>query len=274
MKTRVVNKFLFLLVLAVILIPQADGQSPDKKDKKSGEPLLYFALGSHRIFFTPGDIYIKRGGASPLNFKLENVRGRDEGGLKWETAPQFSYTIGCYFVNKKFGVEYQYDHIKYFVRQNQVVRLKGIVEGHEYDKDTLITPAFFQMEHSDGGNYGMFNIVKWLPLAQRSDKKILLNLIIKAGVGFVNPKTNSMIAGQHRDDKYHLSGYVAGIETGLRINIGKSFFATGTFKGAYANYCDFLISNGRGKQEWFSAQLNYLIGIQFPIGTIQRTKEE
>ena len=269
MKTGVLKKFLFLLIPGVLVTRIADGQSPDEKNKKSEEALLYFALGSHRIFFTPGDIYIKRGGASPLDFKLENVRGHDEGGLKWETAPQFSYTIGCYFVNKKFGVEYQYDHIKYFVRQKQVVRLKGTIEGHEYDKDTLVTPAFFQMEHSDGGNYGMFNIVKWLPLAQSADKKILLKLIMKGGVGFVNPKTNSLIAGQHRDDKYHLSGYVAGIETGMRINIGKSFFATGTFKGAYANYCDFLISNGRGKQDWFSAQFNYLIGVQFSIGNIR-----
>ena len=259
------KKILSLLILIIFVSKAAEGQPPDTKKKKTGKGVIYFALGSHRIFFTPGNIHINRGGASSLDFTLEKVRGRDEGGLKWETAPQFSYTVGYYFTRKKFGIEYQYDHIKYFVRQNQVVRLKGTMEGYDYDKDTLITPDFFQLEHSDGGNYAMFNLVKWLPLASDKDKKYTLSLLIKGGIGFVNPKTNSRIAGQHRDDKYHLSGYVAGIESGLRFNIGKNFFVTGSFKGAYANYNDFLIANGRGKQQWFSGQLNYLIGGQFPL---------
>jgi hypothetical protein len=71
--------------------------------------------------------------------------------------------------------------------------------------------------------------------------------------------------GNHRDDKYHISGFVVGVESGLRFNFLKHMFITGTFKGAYANYMDILIAGGRGDQQWFSGQFNYLLGVQFPL---------
>jgi hypothetical protein len=257
---RIIPFFLLAFCWATL----ADGQEKAPKEKpKKGK--LYFAGGSHRIFYTPSTIHINRGGTNPADFTLEKVKGRDEGGLRWKTAPQFSYTVGYYFTEKNFGIEYHYDHIKYFVTQNQRVRLKGSIGDQQYNQDTLLVPDFFQLEHSDGGNYGMFNIVKWVPLAANKTQSASLSLLLKAGLGFVNPKTNSRITGQHRDDKYHLSGYVAGLESGFRLTIGKTFFATGTFKGAYANYDDFLISGGRGKQQWFSAQFNYLVGAQFSL---------
>ncbi|MDP4265162.1 MAG: hypothetical protein Q8941_21730 [Bacteroidota bacterium] len=258
--------FLFLLSASLA----ASGQEmtkeiKEKHTKKDKNGFLYFALGSHRGFFTRCDIHVERSGSSPFNFTLEKVRARDEGGLKWETAPQFTYNIGYYFTKKKFGLEYQYDHIKYFVRQNQVVRLKGTIGNKTFNQDTLITPDFFQMEHSDGANYCMFNFVKWLPVAASKDKKFDFSVVLKAGLGFVNPKTNTTIMGVHRDDMYHLSGYITGIESGLKFLFWKHFIVMGTFKGAYADYFDFLIANGNGHHQFLSAQLIYMVGAQFPL---------
>jgi hypothetical protein len=252
-----------IIILTVFLwIPtNAQTAQPGSKNKKG---VFYFAVGSHRIFYTPSTIHVIRTSDSYFDFKMIKAKGRDEGGLKFDEAPQFSYTIGYYFTNAKLGIEYQYDHIKYFVCQNQVVHVKGNIGNELLDQDTAINPDFFQLEHSDGGNYAMINIVKWIPLTT-SNHKITLDLMLKAGVGLVNPKTNSTILGKHRDDKYHISGYVGGIESGLRFNIGKYFFATASFKGAWANYNHFLIWNGYGKQQWFSGQFNYLLGCQFPL---------
>src|SRR4030095_3440094 len=113
-----------LIILAVLLCGQANAQTTERgsKDKKG---VFYFAFGSHRIFYTPSTIQVIRTSDSYFDFKMIKVKGRDEGGLKFDEAPQFSYTIGYYFTNAKLGIEYQYDHIKYFVRQNQVVHLKG-----------------------------------------------------------------------------------------------------------------------------------------------------
>jgi hypothetical protein len=254
---------IFLLLPAALAVHGQKTTKETTKRKKKG--IIYFAGGSHRIFYTPCDIQIIRGGSSPLNFTLEKVKAKDEGGLKFDTAPQFSYTVGYYFTEKKFGLEYHYDHIKYFVRQNQLVRLKGTIGSQSYNKDTTLTPDFFQMEHSDGGNYCMFNVVKWKTLAEAKDKKFNVTLLMKAGIGFGNPKTNTTIMGQHRDDKYHLSGYIAGLESGFRFLLWKYFIVTGTFKGVYAHYYDFLIANGKARQQFFSGQLNYMVGAQFPL---------
>src|SRR5262245_26389006 len=95
-----------LLFFATTLLAQEN----NKQNK------FYLAFGSHRIFYTQSNIHVTRADAPQFDFTLHNVMGRDEGGLKFETAPQFSYTIGYYFTKKKFGIEYQYDHIKYFVK--------------------------------------------------------------------------------------------------------------------------------------------------------------
>jgi hypothetical protein len=226
--------------------------------------ILYLAFGSHRIFYTNSDIHLHRDENPSFDFTLFNAKAKDEGGLRFHTAPQFSYTVGYYFKKKNFGLEYQYDHIKYFLQMGQVVHLRGSINGHHFDQDTLLTPAFVQLEHSDGGNYGMVNFVKWIPLATK-ENAFKLDLIVKAGLGLVNPKTNTTIMGNHRDDKYHISGFVTGVETGLRFNFLKYIFVTGSFKGAYADYMDILIAGGRGHQQWFSGQFIYLLGAQFPL---------
>ncbi len=245
-----------------------EGNSQELIEKK--EPVkkgwVYFAGGTHRIWFTPSTISVRSQGNPNYNFTLYHVRGRDQGGLKWDAgAPQFGYTIGYYFANKGFGLEYHYDHIKYHIRPGQVVHMKGTIDRNAYDKDTTLNPDFFYMEHSDGGNYAMFNIAKWLPITETKDKKFILNLLVKAGLGFVNPKTNSTILGIRRDDKYYLSGYVMGVESGLRFNAFKYIIATTTFKGVFANYNKFLIHDGFGKHKFFSLQFNYMFGAQFPL---------
>ena len=227
--------------------------------------IIYFAIGTQRIFYTPGNIHLRRGGNPSFDFTLYDVKAKDEGGFKWQTAPQFSYTIGYYWVKKKFGLEYQYDHIKYFVTPNQVVHMKGTINGKSYDQDTALVKDFFQLEHSDGANYAMVNFVKWFPTHVFKNEKLSLDILAKAGAGLVNPKTNSTIMGYHRDDRYHISGYVTGLEGGIRFRFLKHVFVTGTFKGTYANYSHFLIAGGWGSQKWFAGQFNYLLGAQFPL---------
>lgn len=253
-----------IIAISVLLVTSFVAQAQtEKKKEKNG--VFYFAFGSHRTYYSPSDITFERRGGPVFDFTIYDVKAKDEGGLRFKTAPQFSYTVGYYFKKKKFGLEYHYDHIKYFVTQNQPVRMKGHIAGKIYDTDTTLSPDFVKLEHSDGGNYAMVNVVKWFPLAADKKGDHSLDLIAKAGFGLVNPKTNSTILGNKRDDRYHISGYVIGLETGLKYSFFKHFYVSGSFKGAFANYKQFLISNGYGHQRWFSGQFIYLIGGQFPL---------
>jgi hypothetical protein len=232
---------------------------------KNNKGTAYFAFGSQRIWYTNSDIHVRRGGSPSFDFTLFDVKARDEGGLKWHTAPQFSYTVGYYFKKKNFGIEYQYDHIKYFVIQNQRVRMTGVINGARFNQDTTLVPSFFMLEHSDGANYAMLNFVKWIPLAADKKNRFAVQLLAKLGAGVVNPKTNSTIMGVHRDDRYHISGFVTGVESGLRFTLFRNFIATASYKGTYASYSDFLIAGGRGSQKWYAGQFVYMIGAQFPL---------
>ena len=220
---------------------------------------LYFGLGSHRMWYTSSDITTTRKGDPGFHLKFYNVKGEDEGGLIFDTAPQFSYFIGYYFNKLKFGLEYNYDHGKYFTKLNQVVHIKGWIGDQHLDTDTALTPYFLRIDHSDGANYAMINFVKWLKLAG-DENKHSLTLVMKAGAGIVHPKTNSTVLGLKRDDKYHISGMVTGVDMGLRMNLFRNYFIGCSLKGCYANYFDILINGGRAKQAWFSGQLNYFIG--------------
>jgi hypothetical protein len=250
------------LLLCALSVVYANGQNKDKKKEKNG--LFYIAVGSNRIWYSPSNIHVIRQPATSFDFTLSKVKAKDEGGLIFDTAPQFTYTIGYYSKKWKFGIEYQLDHGKYFVTQDQRVHLKGTIGGVFYDKDTTLGVNFFKMEHSDGANHGFINIVKLISLSKKQTL-IYPEWLIKGGLGLANPKTNTTINGIHRDDKYHISGYVIAIESGIRLHIGKYFFANASLKTSYANYTHFLIAGGYGKQHWFSGQFNYLVGGQIPL---------
>jgi hypothetical protein len=255
-------RHLLFIVFCALPFVFVNGQGIEKKKDKKG--LLYFALGSNRIWYSRSNIHVMRQPGTSFDFILSKVKAKDEGGLIFDTSPQFTYTVGYYSKKWKFGLEYQLDHGKYFVTQNQRVHIKGAIDGVNYDKDTTLGANFFQMEHSDGANHGMINFVKLIPLSKKQNL-IYPEWLIKGGIGLVNPKTNTTINGVHRDDRYHISGYVIGVETGIRLHIGKYFFANASFKSSFANYTHFLIAAGYGKQKWISGQFDYMLGGQVPL---------
>jgi len=254
------GKLLLIAVWLIFINTAAKAQSTSK----SNNGTFYLAFGTNLSSYSKSDIHLKRYGLPAFDFTLKNVRGKDDGGLSTNGgAPQYSLQLGYYSHRKNWGVEFNFDHIKYFIRQNQRVEINGTINNVAYQTDTLITPQFISLEHSDGANYALLKIVKWLALKNDANKRPLLNLVLKAGAGPVIPKTNSTIMGNHWDDRYHIAGYVIAFESGLRYNISKFLFAEGNAKWAYANYKNFLISNGSGSQQWYGLHASVLFGVQF-----------
>jgi hypothetical protein len=226
--------------------------------------MFYFGFGSHRAFYSPSTVrFVSQAGPS-FDFTLEHLKARDDGGVKFHTSPQYSYNIGYYSYKRRFGIEYQFDHVKYTMVQGQVARMRGHIGEVEFNTDTIVHAGLVKLEHTDGANYAMLNFVKWKNILASKDMERSLDFFIKAGAGLVIPKTNSTILGKHYDDQYAISGYVAGVEPGLRYNFLKNFFVSASFKGAFANYRKFRIAEGYGSQSWFSAQFNLMAGIQLP----------
>lgn len=241
-------------LLAVMFINAQSGQVKTK----SG--VFYIAVGTHDANFTKSDIHLK---TSSLDIVLQNVKGTDDKFLHATGGPiQYDYQVGYYFKKKNFGIEYNFDHIKYFASHDQSVRTVGTVNGQKIDAVLPITTYVQNYEHTNGANYVLLNFVKWQELAKDKNSKRILNLLLKAGAGAVVPRTNSTIMDQHRDDTYNIAGYLLALEGGLRYNFAKHFFAEATLKGAYANYMRVLIAGGHGDQHWFSGQTIFMFGFQ------------
>ena len=99
-------------------------------------------------------------------------------------------------------------------------------------------------------------------------KKHQVDIVLKPGIGLVIPRSDTWMFGKPRNDKYHVSGYVAGVEGGLRGVLFKKFIAEFTFKGVYANYTHVLLyGSGRARQQWWSFQYIMLVGYQFNFTT-------
>lgn len=249
------SPFFLVFVIAAFLAQAQSG----KIKGKSG--VLYFGIGTHKIFYTKSDLHLVSNGADAFDITLKKVRAKDDFFLKKTGgAPQYDYKMGYYFKKKNFGIEFNFDHVKYFVRHNQVVRTVGTIDNQNVDEEMPVTTYVQNFEHSDGANYALFNFVKWKNLSCTQNKSNL-DWELKAGAGPVIPKTNSTIRNKHWDDHYKIAGYVLALETGLRYNY-KSVFIEPSFKAAYADYTHFLIADGYGNQKWLSAQFILSIGAQ------------
>ena len=125
---------------------------------------------------------------------------------------------------------------------------------------------FLKYEHSNGANFCMVNIIKRITFLKSKNNKFWLSGIGKYGFGFVYPRTDVTLFGIGRNDKYHVAGYVTGVELGLHFDLFKYFYLETTGKGVFANYNNVLLpENGRAKQKIYGFEYLALLGIQFPL---------
>jgi hypothetical protein len=247
-------QFVFLFFVTAHIVQAQSGQL------KTRSGVLYFGFGTHKIFYSKSNLHLVGNGIPGFDFTLKKVKAKDDFFLKQTGgAPQYDYKMGYYFNKKNFGIEFNFDHVKYFVRHDQVVRTIGTINGEKIDSELPVTTYVQNFEHSDGANYALVNFVKWKNLTSTSKTNLVWEL--KAGIGPVFPKTNSTILGKHWDDHYHVAGFVTAVETGLRYNF-KFLFVQPSFKAAYADYRRFLIADGYGNQNWLSGQFILSIGAQ------------
>jgi hypothetical protein len=246
-------KLMFILVVTGLSVNKVWCQEKGKETRGQ----WYIGVGAHRSFFSRSDIILRSAVEPGFDFTLYNVRAIDDGGFHFRNgAPQYNYIIGYYHFTKQWGIEFGFDHIKYYVRKGQQVRMQGIIATKHYDSDTVLAPPFLALEHSDGANYALLKGVKWISMTRS------LGLLFKGGVGLVIPKTNSTIMGNRRDDRYRIAGFVGAAEIALRYPFARFLFAEAGVKGAYANVNHFLIADGNGSQSWFGVHFHVLAGVR------------
>lgn len=241
--------------------------------KKKGT--FYVLWGYNRDWFAKSTIHFRNDGDPNLHnekgvydFTLYNVTAADRPqfnrikDIKNITVPQFNFRIGYYFNDKHDqGIELNYDHAKYVVNDWQTAQIKGSAFGESFDKDTVLNPNSFHFEHTDGANFWLLNYMKRFKICEGKNLKHNVGLIIKPGIGIVYPRTDVTLFGNRVNNSWHISGFCAGIEAGLRAELWKHLTIEFTGKGVYADYFAIIVQgkgNGQAKQKMlaFEAILN------------------
>jgi hypothetical protein len=181
------------------------------------------------------------------------------------TIPQYVFRIG-YSLNKKWGVELNYDHTKYVVDNYQKVRVKGVFNDRWVDNDTVLDPeTFIHFEHTDGANFWMINLVRnfnlWSP-----GNNFNASWVLKPGAGAVIPRTDVTLFGERLNNNWKVAGWIVGLESGLRVNFLKQGFFEFVGKASYADYVNtFVLGKGHGKanHHFFTGQLSATLGLRF-----------
>ena len=253
--------------------------NPTKTKKKFSDGSMYLLWGYTRAMYSKSTIhfsddsntyYPATGQYHNYNFTIYDAKAHDKPDFKDIkdvaniTIPQFVIRLGYYFNNKKdFGVEINYDHTKYVVTDYQTVRIKGNFNGQAVDNDTILDPTnFLHFEHTDGANFWMFNFIKRWKLYEPS-KNFNLGFVVKPGAGFVYPRTDVTMLGTRLNNKWHIAGWIVGVESGIRAEFLKHGVFEFMAKGAYADYTNALVlgkGNGKANHHFFAGQLTATLG--------------
>jgi hypothetical protein len=234
---------------------------------------VYLNWSYNRDWYTKSDIRFKNDKSDDYDFTFHDAVAHDHPSMSdfWKldnlTVPQYDLTVGYMFHDKHdLGIEVSWNHLKYVVDDYQTMRVSGEIRGYKFDRDTVVTPDFVHLQHTNGNNYLMTNLVKRWQL--RAGRHVTLSAIGKVGGGPMISYTISSIFTSHAEGPFHYEGWVAGASGGLRLELYKYFFLSSDFQGAYARYTNSYIGAdrlGRVTHHFGSAQWLYGFGFMVPL---------
>lgn len=225
----------------------------DKKEStaESRGYQFYLSWGYNRDWFSKSNLHFSNTSLGH-DFIVEKVKAKDRSGFsqiiplakKFDFAvPQYNYRMGCFSKNRPdWGIEISFDHTKYVMVEDQTLDVKGSIFGRSIDTTMLVTPTgFLHFEHTNGANFLMANLMNKRNLLGSKNHRLML--INKLGAGIVIPKTFVIFLGEELDNKFHVAGYLAGLETSLRYQFHRAFIEFAA-KGVFANYTNVLVLPG------------------------------
>jgi hypothetical protein len=207
---KYVSVLTLIMSASINVFSQSSNEIVIPKQKGS----FYLTWGYHRDQYTKSTIHFKDHISDNYEFTLYKAKAKDKVDIHKLigtplTVPQYTLHVGYLFNNKKdLGIEFSWDHLKYVVRDNQMMHLKGTIHEVYYDKDTLVTPDFVHFEHTNGNNYAMISLVKRYSFFKTPADVHKLSAIFTGGAGVLIPRTDSYILGNHNDGPFRYSGIV------------------------------------------------------------------
>ncbi|MFT3981382.1 MAG: hypothetical protein QM687_12980 [Ferruginibacter sp.] len=237
-----------LTCISLLMLIVAGSYAQETKSKNKLFYGMYLQWGYNLEWYTKSNIHFKM--ANGDDFVLHHARAKDKPDFHSITKnpleislPQYNYRIGFYLNKQKTrSVEINFDHIKYVVTDGQKVHVTGTINNQKVDGDSVLNSAsFLHLEHTDGGNLLHINYVQQNTLLHtKGTGRQLLNLLWKAGAGINIPRTDFTYHGDKLNNNFHIAGFNASAEAGVRLYPFRHFFVEGTGKTGYVRYLNAL----------------------------------
>jgi hypothetical protein len=272
-----------LVVIIFSLCLQFSGKAQNTPIRPANKGKLYILWGWNWGYYSKSDIHFT---GDNYDFVLEDVKAEDrQTQFSWDTyfnplsitIPQTNFRVG-YYVSDNWNLSFGVDHMKYFVTRDQSVKINGFINegGNEFDgiynnDDIILAREFLQFEHSDGLNYinaevsYVKDLMTWIG---NPKEKLQIYLTGGVGVGFLLPKTNSVLMGQQRHDDFNVAGYGMALKGGINITFFKYFFIQSELKGGFINMTNIRTSPDKSdsaSQHFYYLMPDILFGAIFRI---------
>lgn len=264
------TRTLLSLFILFTLFSSAQAGVLDRKGKWS------FYYGYNRASYSESDYHLT---GNNYDFKLKQVVAHDAQSsidvspylIPWGwSVPQNNIRFG-YFITDNFSVSFGNDHMKYVMDKNQTVDFEGTIatgEGHDRSGSGTqkLTDDFLSFEHTDGLNFVSLEFEHFFNLWKNAKSSRAFSLFWGPGLAIMYPKTNAILLGRSRNDKFHLSGTGYSLKLGLEFNITERYFTRLVAKHGHINMPDVRLtssSDDKLSQEFDFKETYLVFGVNF-----------
>ncbi|QES89768.1 hypothetical protein [Rhizosphaericola mali] len=283
------KKSIFAAVLFAALAPlsllaqQLDNSEPQQerpvmkfKDGsgvgKKGE--WYFSWGYNKEWYTGSNLHIKQPSLGN-DYTIVDVRAHDHPGWDQDffhkaiSIPQYNYRLGFYFKDN-WAFEINFDHTKYVVSTNQLLHIKGTVNGQQVDEfisnrpDPTTGQRFLQYQLNNGANFLMANLVHRKHLTSFNTNWFDAALLLKGGLGVMIPHVDAKIDGKQNNADFQFGGFGADAEAAIRGTFGRYVYLEFANKVVGTAYSHLHIYDGSAKQTFGTYEMVLSLGIVLP----------
>ena len=200
----------------------------------------YFYWGYNRASYLRSYIHFKGDG---YDFELKEASATDMPAkfdpnvylnIKYFSVPQFNVRFGR-FLTDQFSVSVGWDHMKYRLTPTQTCILNGYIDttkyaGQQYtgnfnNQQILYTTSFMDFHHSNGFNFIRAAAEYRAPVWTDKTNKNGLYMWCSGNLGFFLPWTEFTFYGERHLNWLHVAGWGWSASSGLRMEMGKHFFA-------------------------------------------------